>query len=162
MAERLELDQAQQLVDATADLRLLRPLAARLDAQPEGDVLEHRHVAEQRIVLEDEADLPLAGADVVDALAAEAQRAGIGKIEPGEDAQQRRLARARGAEQRDELAILDRQADAAQRFEAAELLDDGVQLDGQDPASCSVIQRTQLAAETPFQQALQHQGDERQ
>ena len=39
---------------------LRRPHAPRSHAQAEGDVLEHRHVAEQRVVLEHEADVALA------------------------------------------------------------------------------------------------------
>ena len=48
-------------VDAAADLAL-RPgaLAPRPHPQAEGDVVEHGHVAEQRVVLEDEADMALA------------------------------------------------------------------------------------------------------
>ncbi len=63
LREPVELHEREQLVHLLADRRLARPLAARLHAQPERDVLEHRHVAEQRIVLEHEADLPLARAD---------------------------------------------------------------------------------------------------
>jgi hypothetical protein len=37
-----------------------RTLAARLHAQAEGHVVEHGHVAEQRVVLEHEAHLALA------------------------------------------------------------------------------------------------------
>ena len=57
LGEPVELHQLQQLVDAGGDLRLV-PLA---DLQPEGDVLEHRHVLEGGVVLEDEADFALLG-----------------------------------------------------------------------------------------------------
>ena len=40
-----------------AAILLRRPAA---DAEPEGDVVEDVHVAEERVVLEDEADVPLA------------------------------------------------------------------------------------------------------
>ena len=43
---------AKQLHHALLDLRLAGALLARLDAQAKGDVVEHRHVAEQRVVLE--------------------------------------------------------------------------------------------------------------
>ena len=74
-------------------------LLARFDAQAEGDVLEHRHVAEQRVVLEDEADVALAGMQVGGLGAGEQDVALIGRFHAGDDAQQRRLAAAGGTEQ---------------------------------------------------------------
>jgi hypothetical protein len=50
--------------------------------------------------------------------------AGALRLEAGDDAQQRGLAAARRAEQADELALGNRQADVAQRDEAAEVLRD--------------------------------------
>ena len=52
-----------------AQIRLPRAQLARPDAQAEGDVLEHGHVAEQRIVLEHESDAPFARRAVQDVLA---------------------------------------------------------------------------------------------
>ena len=51
VGEPVELDEAEQLVDARGDLGL-RALA---DAQAEGDVVVHGHVLEGGVVLEDEA-----------------------------------------------------------------------------------------------------------
>ena len=82
----------------------LGPAGARPHPQAEGDVLEDRHVAEQRVVLEDEADAALAHVDIGGVFAVEQDRAGIGHLEAGDDAQQGRLARARRAEQRHQLA----------------------------------------------------------
>jgi hypothetical protein len=45
----------------------------------------------------------------------------MGRVEPGDDAQQRRLARARRAEQRDELAPGNVERDVAQRRIGAEI-----------------------------------------
>jgi hypothetical protein len=77
---------------------------AGLDAQAEGDVLEHRHVAEQRVVLEHKAHVALAHMHVGGVFAAEMDAAHVGRLQPGDDAQQRGLAAARGAEQRDQFA----------------------------------------------------------
>ena len=75
VGEPVELHQLEQLVDAS---RGSRPrggrCAARPHAQAEGDVLEHGHVAEQRVVLEHEADLALAHVRVGGVLAVEAAR----------------------------------------------------------------------------------------
>jgi hypothetical protein len=81
-----------------------RALGARLHAQAEGDVVEHGHVAEQRVVLEHEADLALAHMGAGGILAIEQHLARVGLFQPGDDAQQRRLAAARRAEQRDQFA----------------------------------------------------------
>src|SRR5262249_55433747 len=93
------------------------------------DVLEHVHVSEQRVVLEDEADPPVARAALGGVLAVERDRAGVGVLEPGDQPEQRRLARARGAEQRDELARLHVQRHVAQRGERAEVLPERADLD---------------------------------
>ena len=58
--EALELHDAQQRHHALANLRSARPHPAGPHAQAEGDVLEHAHVPEECVVLEDEPDLALA------------------------------------------------------------------------------------------------------
>ena len=52
-------------------------LRALAHAQAEGDVLEHRHVPEQRVVLEDEADVALADGRVGDVLVLVEDRAAV-------------------------------------------------------------------------------------
>ena len=54
-----QLHEVEQIQNALSDLRPRRPARARPDFQAEGDVVEHRHVAEERVVLEHEADVPL-------------------------------------------------------------------------------------------------------
>jgi hypothetical protein len=107
----------------------LGPHAARLDAQAEGDVLEHRHVAEQRVVLEHEAHLPLAHVHVGGVLAREQDAARVGRLQARDDAQQRGLAAARRAQQREQLARADVQRHVPQGMEVAELLADVANLD---------------------------------
>ena len=99
-------------------------IGARLHAQAEGDVLEHRHVAEQRVVLEHEADVALAGAVAQRILAVDPHFAGIRPVEAGDDPQQRGLARTGRTEQRQQFALADLQVDIVERGERAELLDD--------------------------------------
>src|SRR5206468_6687842 len=86
--EALELDQAKELADPLADAR--RGPAA--DTHREGDVVEDGHLPEERVVLEDEADVPLADRDVGHVLAGIAHRAGVRRLEAGDDAEERRLA----------------------------------------------------------------------
>jgi hypothetical protein len=64
-------------------------------------------------LLKDEADAALAQREVTRVGLAEQYAAAIGLLQPGDQAQQRGLARAGWAEQRDELARLDIKRDAA-------------------------------------------------
>ena len=57
--EPAELHQVEQFHGAAADFACGRACGARPDLQPERDVFKHRHVAEQRIGLEHEADIAL-------------------------------------------------------------------------------------------------------
>ena len=91
---------------ALGDLRLRRPHRARPHREAEGDVVEHAHVAEERVVLEHEADLALARTLADGVLAMEAHGAGVRPLEAGHDAQQRGLAGTGGAEQGQQLARL--------------------------------------------------------
>ena len=104
VAQVVELHELQQVRHLRRDLVVRRPMRARPHAQAERDVLEHRHVPEERVVLKHEADAALADLPVRRVLAVEQHAAPIGRLEPGDDAQQRRLAAARRPEQRHELA----------------------------------------------------------
>jgi hypothetical protein len=124
VGEPVELHEIEQLFHPGADRGLLFPDRARLHAQAEGDVLEHCHVAEQRVVLEHEADVPLTRALRQCVLAVEGDFARIRPVEAGDDPQQRGLAGARGSEQRQQLAIVDLEVDAVEGGKTAELLDE--------------------------------------
>src|SRR5260370_29297957 len=57
ISKKIELHEFQQLVDAPRDLGLGGPRSAGQHAKSERDVFEHRHVAEQRVMLKNETDL---------------------------------------------------------------------------------------------------------
>ena len=120
MPEPLELDEVQELVHALADLGF-RPFS---HLQPEGDVVANGHVLERRVVLEHEADISFLGRERRGVLAREEDLACVRGLEPGDDAQQRRLARAARAEERSERAALDVEGDVVERDEVAEALGD--------------------------------------
>ena len=82
-------------------------------AQAEGDVLEHRQVGIERVVLEHHRDVAVARAQVVDDLAADLDRAAVGLLEAGDGAQQRALAATRRPDEHGELARRDVEVDAA-------------------------------------------------
>src|SRR6185312_1514736 len=103
----VELHEIQQLLDAGADRGLVLADGARLHAQAKGDVFEHRHVAKQRVVLEYEADMALAGAVSQRILAIDPHLAGVGPIEACDDPQQRGLARTGWTKQCQQHALAD-------------------------------------------------------
>ena len=89
-------------------------------SRPKATLLRHRHVRPQRVVLEHHADVALPRRDAGHvARRRSSSSPGLVLVEAGDQPQQRRLARARGAEQREELARLDRQVDVAQHLVAA-------------------------------------------
>ena len=113
-----ERDEPEQLGAPAPAVRA--PHAA--SAQRELDVVGHRHVAEQRVVLEDEADLALARADVRDVAAVQHDAAVVDRRQARDRPQQRALAAAGRAEQHEQLAFLDLRGDVADGRGAAEIL----------------------------------------
>ena len=104
-----------RLLDPAADLG---PAVAAV-LEPEGHVLEHRHVRVERVVLEHHGDVAVLGRRLVDQGIADPDLAGGDLLEAGDHAQGRALAAARRADQDHELAIGDREVDAAHRLDAA-------------------------------------------
>ncbi len=102
-AEAREADELQQLLAA------LLPLGRRdlADAQSELDVLGDGHVPEDRVVLEDEADVPRLGRQVRHVLLAETDDPLVRQDQAGDHPEDRALAAARRAEQHEKLAVLD-------------------------------------------------------
>jgi hypothetical protein len=88
------------------------------------DVRADGHVGIERITLENHGDLALMRAQLVDRDAADRHAAGILPFQPGDDANQRRLATARGPDQADELAVGDVEIDAGEYALYAEGFDD--------------------------------------
>ena len=165
LRQHVELHQAQQVHDRLADLRLGRPDRAGPDPQPEGDVLEHAHVPEQRVVLEHEPDLALAHRLIGRVLAVEADRAAVGRLQPGDDAQQRGLARPGRAEQRHQLAArhVEVHVVAARRSRRTPCSGCGPRCSCRDPfRSCRPPRRASAggAALLPLDQRLERERDE--
>ena len=78
-----------------------------------------RHVAEQGIVLEHEADAPLLNGQPGRVFPGEHDAPCVGRFEPGDDPQDRALARTRGAEKGDELAGHDLERDVLHGLKGA-------------------------------------------
>src|SRR5215831_6525349 len=82
--------QVQQTVDDLPALLLL-PLP---DAQAEADVFGHGHSREERVILEDHADVAITRAQVFDALAAKKYLAAVRRLQTGDQPQRGALAAA--------------------------------------------------------------------
>jgi len=122
---RGHVDQFQEFVDARLGLGVVHL------GEAESDVLAHREMREQREVLKD--DPHIAGFGGSDAavschqLVVEFDFTLGGCFEPGDHPEGRRLAAARGAEHRQQLAALDSQRDLPNCGLAAEGLGDAVE-----------------------------------
>ena len=100
VAEAAEPHQVERPPDPRCN-RILRP-AAR--PQRKRDVLEDAQMREDRVVLEYHAKAAPLRRHRRDVRAVEQHRAAVGADKPGDHHQRRRLARARGPEQREEFA----------------------------------------------------------
>ena len=118
VAEALQLHQRQHLLDALGDLAPPDPVLA----QAEADIARDIEMREQRVVLEHHVDRPAVRRHGADVLAVEQDAAGAQLLEAGEQAQQRGLAAAGGAEQREELALPDVEGEVFDRADRAEAL----------------------------------------
>ena len=116
--EPSEAHRIDQLQCACAALR------GRLVVQAEGDIGEHIEVREQRMVLEHHADTPFVRwqlhAGCREHASVGEHATGVGRFEARDDAQQRRLTAAAGAEQAADRARRERERDVPQHRSAAE------------------------------------------
>jgi hypothetical protein len=120
LVEAAQLHQVEKIGDAAADLLVGGPRAARTDPEAIGDVLRHREMAEQRVVLEDEADTTVAHGKPGGVLLAEQDAPRRRCLQTRDQAQEGRLARARRAQQRQQLARLDGEIDMLDRDRTVE------------------------------------------
>ena len=104
-----------ELVENAIDLEVAFGLGHLLDLQPVPDIAPHRQVREQGVILEDHRRRAALCRQVVDAVPANQQVATGDGLEPRDHPQGRCLAAARGAEQGDELTLLDVEIDVDHR-----------------------------------------------
>ena len=125
----LDAEHRGQLCQTGTRSRLVEPHAARV---AEHQVLEHGQRRDQRGVLVDGADPELerhARRDDLGLAPLDQDAPGVGPLEPGEDPDQRRLARAVLAQQAVDFAALEREVDVVVREHAWERLRDPPELD---------------------------------
>src|ERR687891_636202 len=95
-------------------------LGQALLPKPVPDVLGHREVGEQRIVLENGVDVAVVGREGSHVLAPEQDMSGIGALEPGDEAEGGGLSAAGWAQQRVEVPPANREGDVTYRGHVAE------------------------------------------
>ncbi len=83
--------------------------------QAEADVVEHRHMRKQRVVLKHHAEATLFGRQHIDAFVVEPDAAARQRLQARDAVERRRLATARRPEQCDEFAAADTQIETLQR-----------------------------------------------
>ena len=129
LRELRHLDELEGLAHAFG--RLL--FGGLLVLEPEGDVLLHREVREERVVLEDRVDVALVGRGLGHVDLVEEDLALGRALEARDHAQGGRFAAARGAEEREELARRHIEVDPCDRGELTEALH---QIDELDLSAC--------------------------
>jgi hypothetical protein len=131
----LELHQLQQLSHAPRDLGVPGAHAPGTHPKAERDVLEDAHVAEERVVLEDEPHVSFAHALGRGVAIGDAYGSRVWRFQSRDHAEERRLARSRRTEQRNKLAAFDPEAHVGHGGMAAVPLAHGLDLDAHDAAS---------------------------
>ena len=119
---RRQPDGGQRLVHPACHLRLRAPL----HAQPEADILAHRHMGEQGIVLENHTEAPGLRRQRIHPPVIQPYAAPRQGQQSGEAVQRRAFPAAGWPKQGDELPPPDSQGDIAQRVQQAEIPADPV------------------------------------
>ena len=125
------MDEFEQLADASRDL-VLGPLA---DLEAEGHVAVHAHVLERGVVLEHETHVAALRREPGGIGAGDLDHPRVGLLEPGDDAQQGRLAAAARAEQSGQRPRRNIDGHVLERDEVAETLRHVARGDGHQASS---------------------------
>ena len=91
-------------------------------SQRESQVVVDRHMRIERILLEDECDVPIGRSFACDVATAYLDAAAVGALQAGNEAQCRRLPGARWPEQDDELTVTDREVQISESLCIAKTL----------------------------------------
>src|SRR5581483_8066480 len=118
LGETVQVDQREKLVDPLVDLGLV----ALADLEAEGDVVVHGHVLERRVMLEHEAHVALLRGHARGVVPLDHDPTAVGRLEPRDDPQERRLPAAARAQEGRQRAVGHRDRDVVDRLEIPELL----------------------------------------
>ena len=98
-----KLHHLQQFCHFRFDRRGIRALATRQHRQAKSDIVEYRHMAEQRVMLEHETDFTITCVQATHVGAVEANMPAGLMLQPGDNAQQRGFPGTGRPQQRDHL-----------------------------------------------------------
>ena len=129
VCQPVQLHQMQQTMNTIGNFRLSRALGARPHAWSKGDIVEHRHVSKQGVMLKNKAHPTIPRRLARRVAAIEQHAAGIGEVQPGDDPEQGGLARSRRAEKSHQFALVNCQIDPAQGGKTAEGFCDAMDFD---------------------------------
>ncbi len=115
-------DQRQHFTHLLPDFIFSHPF----HAQAEGHIIEHVLVGEECVILEHKAEVTTVGWHRADILSIKENLPGIRRLQTGDDAQQRRLATARGTQQTDDFTLAHVEANAGQGQLVTEVLVDAL------------------------------------
>ncbi|MNE68713.1 hypothetical protein D3C80_1643900 [compost metagenome] len=104
IGQMCQLHHLQQFGDFRFNGRRVRALTTWQHAQAKRDIVEHRHMAEQRVVLEDKTDFTVAGVQAAHVGSVEANMSAALMFKTGDNTQQRGFTRARRSQQRHHLS----------------------------------------------------------
>ena len=99
-----------------------RTLPARQHGKPKSDIIGNGQVLEERVMLEDKADMARADGDIGHITAIQDDAPAVRRFQPGNQAQQGRLAAAGRAQERRHFARLNAQICGRERRKLAETL----------------------------------------
>ena len=142
LGQGAETHELERLPPTPADLLSREPA----HPEPEGDILEHREVRKERVVLEHERHVARVDGRFCDIDAAQADPSPVRRINPGDHAQDRGLAAAGGPEEGEELAAPDREVDAGHRAHVAKMLLEALDLKGHDAVGREVDRQGSLTS----------------
>ena len=122
VAESSELHHFQKLRDLLPDDVFRRTLPARQHGKPKSNIIGNSQVLEERVMLEDKADMARTHGDIGHIAAIQDDAPTVRRFQPGDQAQQGRLAAAGRAQECRHLARLNAQIRGQERRKLAETL----------------------------------------
>src|ERR1043165_5553885 len=118
--QSFELNQVQKFLNFSTNGLARRAMIARADFQSKGDVLKHRHVAKERIVLKDKTYAPLPRAAITDVSSVKLDSPRVCEFKAGDDPKQCGFTRARWAEQSNKISAQNLKAHVIERSKLTE------------------------------------------
>ena len=152
--EAVEANQGERFADPASFLLLLHVR----EVEAEGDVVLDGEVREERVVLEYGVDRPSVRRTFRDVGPSEQDPSGRGLFEARDEAERRRLATARGAEQGEELTVVDLQGELLEGLDVAEALAQPLEDDLAHPTASAAWSSFRACASSAARRSIRGRG----